>query len=300
MSKYRDLLLFVIMGIFTIPIWCGNAFGNNAALTSTLSLLLFGDKVDCYGDNGGTAYLDNCNVCVGGNSGKKGCRYLNDSGIIWSGGYPDGNNDTCISEVWSTRDCEQGRDATHNNDSDGHAGFSFVKLDSSGNLLPADAAIWSCVKDNVTGLVWEVKTDDDGLQDKDDLYNWYSTDSTANGGWYSSMNDDQDVCYGYDENDSESFCNTEAYVDRINNATLCGKSDWRMPTPQELTGIVSYDRVNPTIDLTYFPNTLNTYFWTGAPSVQHVWAAWYVYFSSGSSSTSGRRYLNAVRLVRNE
>ena len=42
--------------------------------------------------------------------------------------------------------------------------MSYTKLDSSGNALPDSATSWSMVKDNVTGLTWEVKTNWDGVQ----------------------------------------------------------------------------------------------------------------------------------------
>ncbi|WP_417908912.1 DUF1566 domain-containing protein [Candidatus Electronema sp. PJ] len=50
-------------------------------------------------------------------------------------------------------DCDFGRDktVTEPNPSDGQAGFSFTKLDSSGNPTTGTAV---CIKDNVTGLTW--------------------------------------------------------------------------------------------------------------------------------------------------
>lgn len=47
-----------------------------------------------------------------------------------------------------------------------------TKLDASGNALDACAAEWAMVRINVTGLVWEVKTDDGSIHDKDDIYDW--------------------------------------------------------------------------------------------------------------------------------
>ena len=64
---------------------------------------------------------------------------LNDTGVDWGGDYDNGNNSACSSNVSAPQDCHQGRDATHDDDSDGHAGFAFTKLDSSGNALEADA-----------------------------------------------------------------------------------------------------------------------------------------------------------------
>ncbi len=87
----------------------------------------------------------------------------------------------CPVATYPGQDAEYGRDATHNDNSDGHAGFSFTKLDANGNTLPTTALSWSCVKDNVTGLIWEVKTDDSGLQDMGNIYSWYNPDNNANG-----------------------------------------------------------------------------------------------------------------------
>ena len=57
---------------------------------------------------------------------------LNDTGITWGGSYPSGNNAGCTGEEIGAQDCSHGRDFTNNDNSDGHAGFSFTKLDASG------------------------------------------------------------------------------------------------------------------------------------------------------------------------
>ncbi len=238
---------------------------------------------------------------------------LNDTGITWSGNYKSGNNTACIASttpdgdnVVAAQDCSHGRDATHNDDSDGHAGFSFTKLDSNGVPLAnqqADYATtpWACVKDNVTGLIWEVKTDDGGLHDKDDEYNWYNTDPASNGGADGYADDDGDICYGYNSSDSSTFCNTQAYVNRVNAAGWCGASDWRMPTHKELESIVAYNRYDPAIDTAYFTNAGSQRYWSGSPDA-HLGYAWNVSFGNGSAEIGyvfdlrSRDY--AVRLVR--
>jgi len=40
---------------------------------------------------------------------------------------------------------------------------SYTKLDASGNDLPDSATSWVMVRDNMTGLIWEVKTDDGSI-----------------------------------------------------------------------------------------------------------------------------------------
>ncbi|PIE36235.1 MAG: hypothetical protein CSA53_08130, partial [Gammaproteobacteria bacterium] len=112
---------------------------------------------------------------------------LNDTGITWGGNYPNGSNADCSGVEIAAQDCSHGRDAralagTLVKIGGGEAGFDFTKLDNSGNELAATATGHSCVRDNVTGLVWEVKTDDNGLHDKDNEYSWYNPDSSTNGG----------------------------------------------------------------------------------------------------------------------
>ncbi|MCI5197432.1 MAG: DUF1566 domain-containing protein [Candidatus Electrothrix sp. AW5] len=223
---------------------------------------------------------------------------LNDTGITWSGNYASGNNTTCVSSnvpdgdnVVVAQDCSHGRDTTHNDDSDGHAGFSYTKLDSNGEPLPdqtVDYATtpWACVRDNVTGLIWEVKTDDDGLHDKDDKY--YIMYNDWNVG---------NVCYGYNSGDPTTFCNTEAYVNRVKAAGLCEAADWRMPTFKELESLVNYGRSNPAIDNSYFPNALSSAVLSRSLMPNSSEIAWCVDFSNGDSNGCGLSSF-AVRLVR--
>ena len=226
-------------------------------------------------------------------------RPLNDTGQTFGGSHPMGNDSACTSNdtIDAPQDCDQGRDATHNDDSDGHAGFSFTKLDSTGDTLSASASQWPCVKDNVTGLIWEVKTDDDGLHDKDDQYNWYNTDPATNGGAVGA-DDDGDICYDYNISNSSSYCNTQAFTARVNQQRLCGASDWRMPTEQELRGLANFDIVKLAIDTDYFPNTVSDRYWSSSAYANNSSDAWYVNFSSGSSGTDDRGSDRRVRLVR--
>ncbi|WP_201245704.1 DUF1566 domain-containing protein [Halochromatium salexigens] len=205
---------------------------------------------------------------------------LNDTGIDWCA---DGNSNflDCPVAGYPGQDAEYGRDVTHNNPSDGHAGFSFTKLDADGRDLPADASDWSCVRDNVTGLIWEVKTDDGGLHDKDDRYNWYNTDPSTNGGFEGYADYHGIICDGYDSNDPASYYNTQAFVERVNQRSLCGARDWRLPSRHELLSIVSNDRTGPAIDTDYFPNTVSSRFWSSSPYAYGSHSAWYVNFNHG-------------------
>lgn len=67
--------------------------------------------------------------------------------------------------------------------------FSYTKIANDGSELSKTVKLgtgakdWACTKDNNTGLIWEVKTNDGGLRDKDWKYTWYNPDSKTNGGF---------------------------------------------------------------------------------------------------------------------
>lgn len=220
---------------------------------------------------------------------------LNDTGIIWGGGTVSGNNSTCTPGV---QDCSSGRDNTDNYDTDGHAGFSFTKLDSSGAALADQAQDyatnpWSCVKDEVTGLIWAVKTTT-GLHDSTYTYSWYNTDAATNGGADGTQNPFFGSC------DDNHDCNTTSYVDWVNSQGLCGATDWRVPSVKELLSIVSYNAAGTTaIDSTFFPNTAtDRTFWTSTPVSEASTEAWSVHFQYGYTAKSAKSSTLYVRLVR--
>ena len=206
---------------------------------------------------------------------------LNDTGIDWGGDYESGNNADCSSNIDATQDCDHGRDATHDDDSDGHAGFSFTKLDSSGNPLAASATEWSCVQDNVTGLIWEVKTDDGGIHDKDNRYRWGGVSAIGSANREGTYYDDWD-----------------SLVNGANSTELCGFDDWRVPDIEELRSIVDYSRYYPSIDVDYFPNTESYRYWSASPNANDSGDAWLLYFHYGYDFNYYRSYDSHVRLVR--
>ena len=243
---------------------------------------------------------------VAGATGK-----LNDTGITTCANDTE-NNLACPVTDLPNQDAQSGRDVTANDDSDGHAGFSFTKISSTGAALPASATEWSCVKDNVTGLMWEVKTDDGGLHDKDWTYSWYEPDNTKNGGFAGylqsgdfgsgSFSYTNDQCAGYVADDSSTYCNSKVYVERVNHSTWCGYANWRLPTVDELRGLVSFDRVNPSIDSSWFPdistNGLSSNFLSSSVSPNpQSFEPLSVSFDLGHDSIGS---LGGIRLVRSE
>lgn len=214
---------------------------------------------------------------------------LNDTGIT---ACSDGSNNglACPVTSYPEQDAEYGRDVTYNDNSNGHAAFDFTKLDSTGQALPANANQWFCVKDNVTGLIWEVKTDEGGLRDKDHTYTWYNPTGVNDGG--SAGTRSGGICF------QNGSCDTYSYVQKVNEQGLCGKNDWRLPITSELESLLSFDRFTPSIDIAYFPNTQSSSYWSASPYASHSDYAWFVYFYYGSSHNYYKSSYDYVRLVR--
>jgi len=208
---------------------------------------------------------------------------LNDTGITWSGNSSTGVNTGCTSNISAPQDCDSGRDATLNNDADGLAGFSFTKLDTDGNPLLANASGHTCVKDNVTGLVWEVKTNIAGIHNKDNTYQW--------GGLTAIGRDHPNSLGTYYDGWNE-------LVQGSNDNNFCGYNNWRVPTVEELSDLANYGTFGPSLETNYFPNTEPTVYWTSSPRSRVTSNAWNVYFDYSYDYYGLRSGSSRVRLVR--
>jgi hypothetical protein len=165
--------------------------------------------------------------------------------------------------------------------------MSYTKLDGNGNVLPHHSTSWVMVRDNVTGLIWEVKNNLDGVSnygnphDADNSYTWYDPNDPNPG-------------------TSGSGTDTKDFIDALNSAYFGSYCDWRMPTVKELAYIVNYNirMPGPTIDTNYFPNTKAAVYWSSTAYVDSGYFAWGVnfYYSddyNGAKSLS--YYARAVR-----
>ena len=165
----------------------------------------------------------------------------------------------------------------------------FVKLANSGELLEDDASSWECVQDRNSKLTWEVKKNDGGIRDRDNSYSWLreingETDGTNNGG----------RCRGGVD------CDTSSYARAINSQGLCGFSDWRLPTKDELETLVDYnnDPKQATINMSYFPEAIPSWYWTASENPQREGYAWYVLFKNGIALNDLKERPKHIRLVR--
>ncbi len=175
-------------------------------------------------------------------------RQINDTGIVRAANYPSTNSVDCTSNITANQDCNQGRDSLFYDNTDGSAGFSFVKLDDTGAALAANAPDWKCVKDRVTGLVWEVK-----IANAADIHYF---DETYRWGGVTHLGVDA----------GNHYTDWDILVNGSNSQSYCGKTNWRVPTSMELMGLIDYSKNGFTIDVDYFPLTNSTVYWTSEPS----------------------------------
>jgi hypothetical protein len=120
---------------------------------------------------------------------------------------------------------------------------AYTKLDANGKPLPKSANHWDCVLDNKTKLIWEEKTNNGGLRDKNWTYTWYDPNQETNGGsvGYQDRHEyKNDEPLGKSCGNTLSSCNTLAYVDAVNKGGgICGHSNWKMPTVVQLKTLVT-------------------------------------------------------------
>ena len=181
----------------------------------------------------------------------------------------------------------------------GDKGFDFTRLDYLGDEIGDNDPLWSCVRDNLTGLIWERKIPGDPIHSNDFTYTWYSG---SNNGGYEGVRGSTNTSCGI------SSCDTNSYVIAINTKGLCGYYDWRLPTPEELLSIMHYGQsAPPLIDQNYFPfatvsNATQVWYWSNSSSADGISStaqnAWAMDVNSGNDNFLNKSTPAYIRLVR--
>ena len=196
--------------------------------------------------------------------------------------------------------------ATTSDDND--AQFSVVVTDSVGTVTSNPATLTltvrysqvakasggfydrtECVKDLSTGLVWEGKNPSgSSSRDTETTYTHYDSNSSQQK-YNTSIPNQAEI---------DASDNSLGHAKAVNTSALCGYTDWRMPTKEELQGIV-LSGPSPTIDATWFPNTQGAGYWSSSPVEDDTYAAYIVFFYLGNLGSDYRYNGNYyVRLVR--
>ncbi len=149
-----------------------------------------------------------------------------------------------------------------------------------------------CVKDNVTGLIWEGK-EASGERAGSNTYTNYD-DPNQPQKW------DGNAYINPSQGDIDAASNSAGYVNYVNSIALCGFTDWRLPTVDELQGVVDYGTAFPfpMVDVAWSPNVWARKHWSSSPDVGQAGFAWFVGFYDGFVFANYRYQTNAVRLVR--
>ena len=171
--------------------------------------------------------------------------------------------------------------------------FDMTRLNQDGSVNNGNDYAkqpWDCVRDNQSGLIWEVKKSEPGLQNINNTYSWYDSDQNTNGGWAGKAN--AGVCIGSD-------CDTESYIKAINAKKLCGFADWYLPSRYELNSIVDTSVLypGPTIPKPFFPESLAGKYWTDTTFKTRRAGAWIWSFDSGSDYVVEKSEAHSIRLT---
>ncbi len=83
-----------------------------------------------------------------------------------------------------------------------------------------------------------------------------------------------------------------------NDLTLDGKTDWRLPTVEELVSITDKGHANPSINTIYFQNVTSSVYWSSTTLASDSSYAWLVYFDYGYDRCYGKAHSVYVRCVR--
>jgi len=331
-------------------------FTGSTGDPATLPLLISGNVY--LNDTGMTTYSDTSNFALttqaSGNYALQDAAYgldviINSDATINNGGD---SQDTSSVFYKNSRDVD-----TANQEYKGKAGFRFLKIANNGMPVAATSNNYSCVEDEITGLLWQVKSTTNVLtnsetdpalpaqyqMDEEHRYNaanfsypWEASELSGVGpGWHhGSPNNNNDsfttntdpagfangLCgynSGYGDRDFALYCASGSYANETNFLKRCGKSNWVVPTVEQLRSIINYEQVSDystiatdkhALDKTFFDcaaedcvinnNGANgSIYWTSSSVKGSEGLAWCVNLASGNVQTCNKQEYHKVLVV---
>jgi len=201
--------------------------------------------------------------------------------MAWTSPVPDTGQTKCYDITGKSIKCPSfgedlyGQDGNYSINSP-----SYTKLDHNGKVLDDSATSWVMVQDNVTTLIWEVKTNNDGvtnyndIHDSDNIYTWFYPDESSS---------------GIQGNGTD----TQDFIESLNISKFGGYNDWRLPSAKELNYLINYNSLDVSINKYYFPNTAYSKYWSSTTLGSDSSNAFYVDFASSYSCLPS--YFNEVK-----
>ncbi len=152
-------------------------------------------------------------------------------------------------------------------------GYSYYPKERNITLSPPSKKVAAACTDEPGSLrKRDYAITPEGTVDRERALLWHSLDAT-------------------DKRAKYTFAEAEAMCE---NLTLHGRS-WRLPSLEELYGIVDYSRFRPTVDMTYFGAMMHRYYWSSDElNAQEAYA---VGFKLGSVATVSKKEAAYVRCV---
>lgn len=89
----------------------------------------------------------------------------------------------------------------------------------------------------------------------------------------------------------------DSALHEVTFVVFAGASNWRLPNKNELVSLVERQCFNPAINMSIFPATPASYYWSSSPYGNSD-KAWQVEFDDGRDNFGGKTGYNYVRLVR--
>ena len=232
--------------------------------------------------------------------------FINDSGVGEC--YNNTQRINCESDDFPAQDAELGRDSYANRldkVGKGNLAFDYTKLNQFADEVGDDSSDFTCIRDNVTGLVWEVKTESSGvlpntsLREGQNHYFWDLGDTT-----FTDTSTANSTC------PDDTSCGVQSYINEVNSLDFCGGTNWRLPTYNELLGLIDYGKQGQRvlIDESLFPyipqsgdiENVDLPYWTSQTAADgtSLSQAYIIDMSNGNDLAYPKENTAYVRLVR--